>query len=121
MQEAPVEDSSQSIMEYRLKRFYRLWCLKESMIKALDVQSGFDLKTIEFTIQDEEETEKVQSTEHCIGLLPFFFVMRLRLHGVDTSNLAQLEVLLCCVQYIYGSVLGTHTHGNTLAQPFENG
>lgn len=60
MQEAPVEDSSQSLMEYRLKRFYRLWCLKESMIKALDVQSGFDLKTIEFTIQDEEETEKVQ-------------------------------------------------------------
>ncbi|KAF9354339.1 hypothetical protein BGX34_011091 [Mortierella sp. NVP85] len=45
-------------MEYRLKRFYRLWCLKESMIKALDVQSGFDLKTIEFTIQDEEETEE---------------------------------------------------------------
>ncbi|KAF9123807.1 hypothetical protein BGW39_008681 [Mortierella sp. 14UC] len=42
----------------QLKRFYRLWCLKESIVKALDINSDFDLKSIEFTIQDEEETEK---------------------------------------------------------------
>ncbi|KAI1319780.1 hypothetical protein EDD11_003165 [Mortierella claussenii] len=51
-------ETSQPCAESQLKRFYRLWCLKESIIKALDVQPDFDLKTIEFTIQDEEETEK---------------------------------------------------------------
>lgn len=46
-------------VDAQLKRFYRLWCLKESIVKALDIDSDFDLKSIEFTIQDEEETEKV--------------------------------------------------------------
>ncbi|KAG0304976.1 hypothetical protein BGZ98_004765 [Dissophora globulifera] len=55
-----TDASSPSRSETQLKRFYRLWCLKESMIKALDVSSDFDLKTIEFTIQDNEETEKVK-------------------------------------------------------------
>ncbi|KAF9323399.1 hypothetical protein BGZ91_003599 [Linnemannia elongata] len=45
-------------VDAQLKRFYRLWCLKESIVKALDINSDFDLKSIEFTIQDEEETEK---------------------------------------------------------------
>ncbi|KAF9988748.1 hypothetical protein BGZ65_001262, partial [Modicella reniformis] len=53
MTEASTESS-----ESQTRRFYRLWCLKESTIKALDAQPDFDLKTIEFTIQDEEETEK---------------------------------------------------------------
>ncbi|KAF9159038.1 hypothetical protein BGX20_003135, partial [Mortierella sp. AD010] len=57
MAEAPEESSSPS-NDRQLKRFYRLWCLKESIIKALDAPSDFDLKSIEFTIQDEEETEK---------------------------------------------------------------
>ncbi|KAF8925660.1 hypothetical protein EDD21DRAFT_8424 [Dissophora ornata] len=50
-------ESSGPCTENQLRRFYRLWCLKESIINALDVRSNFDLKTIEFTIQDEEETE----------------------------------------------------------------
>ncbi|KAF9355597.1 hypothetical protein BGX26_006374 [Mortierella sp. AD094] len=52
------KESSPSCNESQLKRFYRLWCLKESIAKALDVRSDFDLKSFEFTIQDEEETEK---------------------------------------------------------------
>ncbi|KAF9111649.1 hypothetical protein BGX27_004629 [Mortierella sp. AM989] len=52
------EASSPSCTESQLRRFYRLWCLKESIIKALDAPSNFDLKSFEFTIQDEEETEK---------------------------------------------------------------
>ncbi|KAK3830011.1 MAG: hypothetical protein J3R72DRAFT_456242 [Linnemannia gamsii] len=51
------EDCAASV-DAQLKRFYRLWCLKESIVKALDIHSDFDLKSIEFTIQDEEETQK---------------------------------------------------------------
>ncbi|KAF9922706.1 hypothetical protein FBU30_007163 [Linnemannia zychae] len=51
-------ESECASVDAQLKRFYRLWCLKESIVKALDITSGFDLKSIEFTIQDEEETEK---------------------------------------------------------------
>ncbi|KAG0203996.1 hypothetical protein BGX28_003924 [Mortierella sp. GBA30] len=40
------------------RRLYRLWCLKGSVVNALDVASDFDLKSIELTIQDQEETEK---------------------------------------------------------------
>ncbi|KAG0365074.1 hypothetical protein BGZ54_006879 [Gamsiella multidivaricata] len=55
--------SSEPCVESQIKRFSRLWCLKESIIKALDVRPDFDLKTIEVTIQDEEETEKpIRST-----------------------------------------------------------
>ncbi|KAF9904713.1 hypothetical protein BX616_001219 [Lobosporangium transversale] len=57
MAEASAE-GTQPCTETQLKRFYRLWCLKESTIKALDVRPDFDLKTIEFVIHDEEETEK---------------------------------------------------------------
>ncbi|KAF9576498.1 hypothetical protein EC968_007976 [Mortierella alpina] len=42
----------------QLRRFYRLWCLKESIVKALDAAEDFNLKSIELTIQDEQETEK---------------------------------------------------------------
>ena len=52
------EDDAEPMAETQLKRFYRLWCLKESIVKALDVGVDFNLKTIEMTIQDTEETEK---------------------------------------------------------------
>ncbi|KAF9080131.1 hypothetical protein BGX23_002609, partial [Mortierella sp. AD031] len=60
MVKASPESSSPDCasVDAQLKRFYRLWCLKESIVKALDISSDFDLKSIEFTIQDEEETEK---------------------------------------------------------------
>ncbi|KAF9433429.1 hypothetical protein BGZ76_009477 [Entomortierella beljakovae] len=57
MAEASKESSSASI-EGQLKRFYRLWCLKESIVKALDTRDDLDPRSFEFTIQDEEETEK---------------------------------------------------------------
>lgn len=62
-------------VDAQLKRFYRLWCLKESIVKALDINSDFDLKSIEFTIQDEEETEKVNIFLFllCFSMLPCFF------------------------------------------------
>ena len=62
-------------VDAQLKRFYRLWCLKESIVNALDISSGFDLKSIEFTIQDEEETEKVKNCP----LLCFCFYALIRL------------------------------------------
>ncbi|KAF9385924.1 hypothetical protein CPC16_007789 [Podila verticillata] len=50
--------STYTASENQLRRFYRLWCLKESITKALGVGLDFDLRSIEFTIQDEEETVK---------------------------------------------------------------
>jgi len=49
--------SSEPMAETQLRRFYRLWCLKESIVKALDVGIDFNLKSIEMTIQDTEETQ----------------------------------------------------------------
>ncbi|KAF9995488.1 hypothetical protein BGZ80_011800 [Entomortierella chlamydospora] len=57
MAEAP-EESSPSSNESQLERTRRPWCLNGSIVKALDAPSDFVLKSIEFTIQDEEETEK---------------------------------------------------------------
>lgn len=73
MADTTTPESSPSNTENQVKRFYRLWCLKESMIKALNAQSDFDLKTIEFTIQDEEETEKVQCSSTLLPSLPLQF------------------------------------------------
>ncbi|KAG0324403.1 hypothetical protein BG004_003476 [Podila humilis] len=58
--ELPSSDASSTstASENQLRRFYRLWCLKESMAKALGLGLDFDLRSIEFTIQDEEETIK---------------------------------------------------------------
>ncbi|KAF9407012.1 hypothetical protein BGZ94_002865 [Podila epigama] len=48
--------SVSSASETQLRRFYRLWCLKESVAKALGQGFDFDHRSVEFTIQDEEET-----------------------------------------------------------------
>ncbi|KAF8918018.1 hypothetical protein BGZ58_004952 [Dissophora ornata] len=41
-----------------------MWCLKESVVKALGVGIDFNLKSFEFTIQDAEETiTPIHSTE----------------------------------------------------------
>ncbi|KAG0303102.1 hypothetical protein BGZ98_006995 [Dissophora globulifera] len=40
----------------KLRRFYRMWCLKESVVKALGFGIEFNLKSFEFTIHDEDET-----------------------------------------------------------------
>ncbi|KAG0026501.1 hypothetical protein BGZ82_009446 [Podila clonocystis] len=56
----PTSDSptTHTASENQLRRFYRLWCLKESIVKALGVGYEFDLRSIEFIIQDKEETVK---------------------------------------------------------------
>ncbi|KAF9319187.1 hypothetical protein BG006_003039, partial [Podila minutissima] len=56
----PTSDSptTYTASENQLRRFYRLWCLKESTVKALGVGYEFNLRSIEFTIQDKEETVK---------------------------------------------------------------
>ncbi|KAG0045194.1 hypothetical protein BGZ83_009568 [Gryganskiella cystojenkinii] len=51
------DSASEPMGDCQLRRFYRLWCLKESIVKALDVGIDFNLKSIEFTIQDPEETQ----------------------------------------------------------------
>ncbi|KAF9206067.1 hypothetical protein BGZ49_003100, partial [Haplosporangium sp. Z 27] len=46
-----------------LRRFYRMWCLKESIVKALGVGIDFNLKSFEFTINDSVETlQPISST-----------------------------------------------------------
>ncbi|KAG0216486.1 hypothetical protein B0O80DRAFT_96920 [Mortierella sp. GBAus27b] len=50
--------SPESVMENRQRRFFRLWCLKESILKALNVKEKVDPKSFEITIRDVEETEK---------------------------------------------------------------
>ncbi|KAG0243597.1 hypothetical protein BGW41_001808 [Actinomortierella wolfii] len=44
--------------EHQLRRFYRLWCLKESVVKAIGVGIDYNLKAIEFTVKDPEESLK---------------------------------------------------------------
>ncbi|KAF9149275.1 hypothetical protein BG015_008939 [Linnemannia schmuckeri] len=58
MRNAPADPSSPSGTAPQLKRFYRMWCLKESIVKALGVGIDFNLKSFEFDVQDEEETSK---------------------------------------------------------------
>jgi hypothetical protein len=61
MKDAPADPSSPSGTAPQLKRFYRMWCLKESIVKALGVGIDFNLKSFEFDVQDEEETTKVKN------------------------------------------------------------
>ncbi|KAG0286741.1 hypothetical protein BGZ96_009208 [Linnemannia gamsii] len=58
MTDAPADPLSPSGTAAQLKRFYRMWCLKESIVKALGVGIHFNLKSFEFDVQDEEETTK---------------------------------------------------------------
>lgn len=61
MTDAPADPLSPSGTAPQLKRFYRMWCLKESIVKALGVGIHFNLKSFEFDVQDEEETTKVKN------------------------------------------------------------
>lgn len=45
----------------QFRRFYRMWCLKESIVKALGVGIDFNLKSFEFSVQEEDETIKVNN------------------------------------------------------------
>ncbi|KAK3841398.1 MAG: 4'-phosphopantetheinyl transferase superfamily [Linnemannia gamsii] len=58
MKNAPADPSSPTGTGPQLKRFYRMWCLKESIVKALGVGIDFNLKSFEFDVQDDEETTK---------------------------------------------------------------
>ncbi|KAF8953268.1 hypothetical protein BGZ52_000331 [Haplosporangium bisporale] len=46
----------------QLRRFYRMWCLKESVVKALGVGIDFNLKSFEFSIQEDETIKPIMST-----------------------------------------------------------
>ncbi|KAF9338047.1 hypothetical protein BG006_000036 [Podila minutissima] len=53
-----MSDASVTSTNSQLRRFYRIWCLKESIVKALGVGIGFNLKSFEFSVQEEDETLK---------------------------------------------------------------
>lgn len=53
--------SSTTSINSQLRRFYRIWCLKESIVKALGVGIDFNLKSFEFSVQEEDETVKVDN------------------------------------------------------------
>ncbi|XP_061184564.1 L-aminoadipate-semialdehyde dehydrogenase-phosphopantetheinyl transferase-like [Saccostrea echinata] len=47
----------------QLKTFYRLWCLKESYVKALGVGIGFEVSRLDFTFNTEYLEENVVTTD----------------------------------------------------------
>ncbi|KAG0357468.1 hypothetical protein BG005_003496 [Podila minutissima] len=53
-----MSDASVTSTNSQLRRFYRIWCLKESVVKALGVGIDFNLKSFEFSVQEEDETLK---------------------------------------------------------------
>ncbi|KAF9353807.1 hypothetical protein BGX26_008420 [Mortierella sp. AD094] len=55
MRSAPSDPAAP---DSHLRRFYRMWCLKESIVKALGVGIDFNLKSFEFTINETVETLK---------------------------------------------------------------
>ncbi|KAG0034719.1 hypothetical protein BGZ81_003417 [Podila clonocystis] len=66
--------SSMTSTNSQLRRFYRLWCLKESIVKALGVGIDFNLKSFEFSVQEEDETLKpiLSTTVHVHETTPEF-------------------------------------------------
>jgi len=71
MKDAVKDPAASSSTRNQLKRFYRLWCLKESTVKALGVGIDCNLKSFEFLIKDVEETVQVMST---LLVFSFFFL-----------------------------------------------
>ncbi|KAI7826092.1 4'-phosphopantetheinyl transferase superfamily [Gamsiella multidivaricata] len=55
MNSAPLDQDASSRSDDQFRRFYRLWCLKESVVKTLGVGIDFNLQSFEFVIQNEEE------------------------------------------------------------------
>ncbi|KAG0198218.1 hypothetical protein BGX28_008331 [Mortierella sp. GBA30] len=58
MRKVPLDPSSSSVTNTQLRRFYRMWCLKESIVKALGIGIDFNLASFEFTTHDTELTLK---------------------------------------------------------------
>ncbi|KAF9978567.1 hypothetical protein BGZ73_001740 [Actinomortierella ambigua] len=54
----------------QLRRFYRLWCLKESVVKAIGVGIDYNLKALEFTVNDPEESLKPKMSTSMQVLVP---------------------------------------------------
>ncbi|KAI9104620.1 4'-phosphopantetheinyl transferase superfamily [Phlyctochytrium arcticum] len=50
------EDTTNWVEDARLHRFYHLWSLKESYVKALGLGLGLELRRIEFTIAGPDES-----------------------------------------------------------------
>lgn len=50
---------SQKDLKDKLLAFYRIWCLKESFIKAIGLGLYFDLKKIDFVIRTKLDTENL--------------------------------------------------------------
>jgi phosphopantetheinyl transferase len=64
IRDAPTDPPSLTVTRPQLKRFYRMWCLKESLVKALGVGIGYNLKSFEFDVQDEVEESMTVKNEH---------------------------------------------------------
>ncbi|KAG0248430.1 hypothetical protein BG011_000094, partial [Mortierella polycephala] len=63
MKDAPLDLEAPSSTNNSMRRFYRMWCLKEAMVKSLGIGIDFNLKSFEFVIQDTEEgTEPILTT-----------------------------------------------------------
>ncbi|KAF9272824.1 hypothetical protein BGZ68_002055 [Mortierella alpina] len=56
MKRAAADPAAPLATANQLRRFYRMWCLKESVVKALGVGLDFNLKSFEFSITDTEQT-----------------------------------------------------------------
>ncbi|KAF9188953.1 hypothetical protein BGZ51_000201 [Haplosporangium sp. Z 767] len=56
MKDAPLDPEAPTSTNNNLRRFYRMWCLKEATVKSLGIGIDCNLKSFEFVIQDTEET-----------------------------------------------------------------
>ncbi|KAG0227359.1 4'-phosphopantetheinyl transferase superfamily [Mortierella sp. GBAus27b] len=62
MKSAPHDPDAPASSKNQLKRFYRMWCLKESVVKALGTGIDYNLQSFEFIAQEEETAKPVTST-----------------------------------------------------------